>query len=269
MKTTNNVRLGFLAGLLLLVVAGRAQQNEKGEIHLTITREIDGVAKTLEKTYANEQEMRDDPEYKEFAGTSHHFVFNFLPDSGEQQMRRWIEMVSHDDGFSQNWKTDIAIEMPDMERIQKDMDNLTVEIRQEMEETQKGLEEIQEKIIVLRNGEENRVRVGNVRVDAVKKEDGFGKKGQVSEGQLLLLEKLDFSPNPSDGKIWLKFELPEEAELSVTIYNKNGKTIYSTYYDGFQGFFRDTLDMGNKEKGNYLLEIRSGIRRLVRSIRIE
>ena len=97
----------------------------------------------------------------------------------------------------------------------------------------------------------------------------FGKKGKVSETNQLTLENLSYYPNPAtNGRFKLKFDVPEVSELSIKIYNLDGKEILGRYFDAFDGTYSETIDLSGQSEGIYLLEIENNGKRLTRKIAI-
>jgi hypothetical protein len=62
-------------------------------------------------------------------------------------------------------------------------------------------------------------------------------------------------PNPNDGKFSLKFHSDKKSDVSVKVYDAQGKEVYSETMNDFKGDYSNQLDLSSKGKGNYILKI--------------
>ena len=100
--------------------------------------------------------------------------------------------------------------------------------------------------------------------------DEFGKKGKVSENNLLELDDLTFYPNPSkNGKIKVRFTTPSQDDLTIKVSNMEGKEIFSRYFENFFGIYSETIDLSDQREGIYLLEISQGKKRITKKLVVE
>lgn len=98
----------------------------------------------------------------------------------------------------------------------------------------------------------------------------FGKKGKVKANNQLQLDGLSFFPNPApDGQLRLQFDTPEEGQLTIKVYNLNGKEVWSRYFEQYSGRYAEIIDLSKQQKGIYLLEITLNDKRLTRKIAID
>ena len=102
--------------------------------------------------------------------------------------------------------------------------------------------------------------------------ENFEKSGvdiEPGEGNKLELEKLVFSPNPSDGRFTLKFNTPETGKTSINIYDVNGKEVYKENVKNLDGPYEKDIDISTEGKGTYFLKIQQGKKFSTRKIILE
>lgn len=71
----------------------------------------------------------------------------------------------------------------------------------------------------------------------------------------LNVSDLSFFPNPSSGTFELEFSLTEKGDTDIRIVDLNGQTLYSRRLDKFSGSYKELIDISEREKGVYILEI--------------
>jgi len=94
--------------------------------------------------------------------------------------------------------------------------------------------------------------------DVTKKEaDDMKKKVGVDMPVInnLQIEKLNIFPNPNDGVFNLMFDLPNQGQTSIRIFNSTGSLIYQNDMQQFSGLFKDRIDISNRAKGIYFLAV--------------
>lgn len=74
----------------------------------------------------------------------------------------------------------------------------------------------------------------------------------------LSVQKLSVTPDASHNAFQLQFNLPQEGETSIRIYNAAGRMIYNYDLGKFSGDFTDQVNISQNGAGNYFLEIRQG-----------
>lgn len=93
------------------------------------------------------------------------------------------------------------------------------------------------------------------------------KKGEVNKNSKLELEDLSFYPNPSTtGRFKVRFKVPQEKELSIKVFNLDGKEVYNRYFERFGGTYSESIDLSGQSEGIYLLEISQGDKRITKKI---
>ncbi len=80
---------------------------------------------------------------------------------------------------------------------------------------------------------------------------------------------INLYPNPNDGKFSLNFHTDKKGELTVKMYDTQGKEVYSEMIKDFNGDYSKQLDLSNKGKGNYILKIIQGNKTMTEKFVIE
>jgi len=71
----------------------------------------------------------------------------------------------------------------------------------------------------------------------------------------LEIEKLNIFPNPNDGVFNLMFDLPNEGQTSIQVFNSVGRLVYQNDMQSFSGMFKDRIDISNNATGTYFLAV--------------
>lgn len=74
--------------------------------------------------------------------------------------------------------------------------------------------------------------------------------------QNLSIEQLNIFPNPTQGLFNLKFELPEQGQTFIRIFDQRGVLIFSSDLGNFSGSYSESIDLGNQPAGTYFVMIR-------------
>ncbi|MDP1800848.1 MAG: T9SS type A sorting domain-containing protein [Bacteroidota bacterium] len=74
----------------------------------------------------------------------------------------------------------------------------------------------------------------------------------------LAVDKMNFYPNPNNGKFNLSFSLPEKGDAEITILNIEGKKVYSENLPNFVGAYDKEIDISKNPKGVYFVRIEQG-----------
>ncbi len=89
------------------------------------------------------------------------------------------------------------------------------------------------------------------------------------KGAELKASKLNFYPNPGDGKFNLSFELEQHGNTAISIYNAEGKIVYQETLSNFTGKYNKEIDISNEAKGIYFIKVSQGESNLFRKIIME
>ncbi|NOQ25661.1 MAG: T9SS type A sorting domain-containing protein [Bacteroidales bacterium] len=71
-------------------------------------------------------------------------------------------------------------------------------------------------------------------------------------------KKIKISPNPTEGKFNLEFELSNKESVVVKVNNESGKSVYSKKVKKFKGKFSEEIDISKEEAGTYIVLIKQG-----------
>ena len=96
----------------------------------------------------------------------------------------------------------------------------------------------------------------------------ISKQAGTTYGQLKV-EKMNFFPNPSNGKFNLSFDLPEKGDTEIMIMNMEGKSVYSEKLAGFTGNYNKEIDISKNAKGVYFVRVEQGKHAQVKKIVLE
>lgn len=96
----------------------------------------------------------------------------------------------------------------------------------------------------------------------------LSKQNGVGENKLML-DQINFYPNPSTGKFNLSFSSPDKKETEVNILNIEGKTIYHEKISNFLGYYDKEIDISSNPKGIYFLKISQGQNAQTKKIMVE
>ena len=279
MKTKSTIL--FIVAALLLSNYSLAQSEEEGKIKIEITKEINGEKKTFKDTYNSTEEMRADPQYQEFAGYDDGFNFWFNGDSDETDISICLDQLKKHNGssykfFHKNDDDEQGGNRFFYKYFDDDSDDTTLKFNldeadlEELKEKLEGLGVEMEMLFnrILDSGNESHIRVFTFKeIKITDVEDEFGKKGKVSDSNVLELEDLTFFPNPApNGQFKVRFNLPEEGELSIKVSNPEGKEVFSRYFERFGGTYSERIDLSDQKDGIYLLEIAQDKKRITRKI---
>ncbi len=100
-------------------------------------------------------------------------------------------------------------------------------------------------------------------IKKMKKEDGddlsentfFEEQPDLPENSTVLeLQNFEVFPNPTDGRIQLKFEA-EAAPTEIMISDASGKSVYKRNLSNFDGTFADEIDLKDFPKGTHILQV--------------
>jgi hypothetical protein len=96
----------------------------------------------------------------------------------------------------------------------------------------------------------------------------ISKQAGETDGKLNV-EKMNFYPNPSNGKFSLSFNLPGKGDTEVNIMNMEGRSVYSEKLPGFSGNYEKEIDISKNAKGVYFVRVEQGKHAQVKKIVLE
>lgn len=89
---------------------------------------------------------------------------------------------------------------------------------------------------------------------------------EMPRDRTLAVNQLKMSPNPNNGMFELSFDLPNQGDTSIRIFNSAGRMIYDYELGGFTGDFQDAIDISQNGAGSYFLIITQGTKALTKKI---
>ena len=268
-------KLLFTTLALISGIFAFSQDKDDSKIVVEITKEINGEKKTFRGEYETTEQMKSDPNYQEFAGDDTKFNFWFDKDGDEDVFFHMDQF----DNFSNSFSFDFGMDDEEKERLLKrfhfddqdgsgffllddmDLDEYKDRLKELGIEMEGLVERLKEK-----GGHRAFIITKRIKVSDIEG-DEFGKKGTVNKNNILELENLSFSPNPSsDGRFRIRFQVPKEDEMNIKVYNTDGKEVFNRYFERFGGTYSETIDLSDQKDGIYLLEISQGNQRLTKKI---
>lgn len=105
----------------------------------------------------------------------------------------------------------------------------------------------------------NVTRIKLIRIESPNQDESvrLAKSTGINDNSLSI-EKLEFFPNPSSGRINLKFDLPSTGNTDVSILNSDGKRVYHESLINFSGKYSKEIDLSMNAKGIYFVQIKQG-----------
>ncbi len=97
----------------------------------------------------------------------------------------------------------------------------------------------------------------------------LGYREPIGTRNLLEPEELRFSPNPNNGQFHLEFRLSANENVNIRVASSNGRIVYKEEVKDFSGSYSNDINLGNSEKGIYLLEIKQGKKVIVKKIVVQ
>jgi hypothetical protein len=122
------------------------------------------------------------------------------------------------------------------------------------------------------NSENNTVAVKEITVvielqDATKEdEEMLAQPAAVNFKKELALNRIEFSPNPSNGQFNLAFELPEKKATRVLVLDQMGRKVNEEILGNFSGTYKNQIDISSRPNGVYFLIIAQGEKQFTRKI---
>ena len=96
----------------------------------------------------------------------------------------------------------------------------------------------------------------------------LGKQTGITDG-MLLLDNMNFYPNPNNGKFNLAFDLKDKGDTEINIMNLEGKNIYTEKLSNFSGHYDKEMDISKNPKGSYFVRIQQGKHAQLKKIVLE
>jgi hypothetical protein len=277
-SNTNYFSVGKIILLLVaLVLVGQtvfaqksdsksSQKEEK--IKVKVTMEKDGKRNSFEKEYKDKNEMENDPQlkaFKEDMGLDNDDAFlPPPPPPGSFAFGNGMMEVNGDHLRRFHFFSD-SIEVPPLPPLPFMDEDVLIEtmdfplfpsdstVRFRFDKDFVGPDSINrgKKHVFIYKGRPGD-KFENERIIIRKKisiEDVEGK------GSDLKLERLNYFPNPNKGRFHLQFESSGKDPVTVKVHNEKGELVYMDKVDGKDGKYDKQIDLSDKQKGIYFLEL--------------
>ena len=271
-------RIAQLLFVTILLAGFQRSIAQDGKITVEIIKEINGEKRTFKGEYENAEQMKADPNYKEFAGEDGSFNFWYGGDEDNDPFFRLDQFdqfnafpFAFGDGDEPFQGLDI------LKYLRGDSIFGSSKFFQlngdDWEEREENIESLQNEIgnLLEQFSEDEDTNLNSRGIEFSEVEGNeLGKKGAVKNSNQLSLEGLRFTPSSrTAGKFQIRFGVPQEGELAIKVSNTAGKEIYSRYFESFGGTFIESIDLSKQQEGKYLLEVSQGKKRLTRKITLK
>jgi hypothetical protein len=104
-----------------------------------------------------------------------------------------------------------------------------------------------------------KVVVKTCNIEDLDKEDRKRLKNEErSFNEKLKVDQVNFYPNPNNGRFNLGFTLEKQGDTEISIFDMNGKNVYSEKLSGFTGSYQKEIDISNNATGVYYIKVTQG-----------
>lgn len=97
-------------------------------------------------------------------------------------------------------------------------------------------------------------------------EEVLAAPAKVDFSKELGINRIEFSPNPSNGQFQLNFDLPEQQNTRVMVLDGMGRKVHEELLNNFDGHYSNRIDIGSQPNGVYFLIIAQGEKQFTRKI---
>jgi hypothetical protein len=246
-----------IAALILGTTVLTAQNEKKATVRIKKVENINGVEKVTDTTYTTNDpgsiKMEDGNmqinEIKDGKGTKKVVIMNVESDGSakamsDEEIQSKINAFTIDDPGSMEGKTVIVKKVGKCDATKEEIDGA----KEEYHVT------IIKRIDIKDASSEDMKRLGTQ----------LGKADNKLE-----MEEMKMSPNPHDGKFDLSFNLKNKGNAKVSIFNMEGKEVYSESLPNFSGEYKKNIDISNNQKGVYFVKIEQGKHTQVKKVVLE
>ena len=85
----------------------------------------------------------------------------------------------------------------------------------------------------------------------------------------LLIDKITISPNPNNGAFSATFNVLKNQNISITVHNILGSTIYQKNYENVSGSMQENILLQGVNSGVYFLQIKGETGSIIEKIIIQ
>ena len=85
----------------------------------------------------------------------------------------------------------------------------------------------------------------------------------------LTIQNINLRPNTQSGQFQLAFDLPQNGNTVVQLFNGSGRMVYEYEMGQFSGHFSDEVDVSQNAPGEYFLIVKQGENTAVRKVEFE
>lgn len=242
--------------LALSGIALHAQAEKKPvKVRIKKVENINGVEKVTDTTYFTTEPI-------EGAETRVHMIET----NGKEGKRVIVKTRNGDETINEVRNTkrgkelDAEIEKALMEAgvdpNEKGTSRLIVINNDKVEDGKKGEKKIT-KIVIVKTG------INDATATDLKK------AGIAEPKERLVLESMNCTPNPSNGKFSLKFSSQDKTSADITVKDINGKIVYTETLKPVDGIYEKEITLGDDAEGIYFVTVMQGQKAITKKLVVE
>jgi hypothetical protein len=254
-----------MAALVLATAALAAQNNKPATVHIKTKKIVNGVETTTDTTFTTtDPSMVGTPgsnvQVQELKGT-------------DGTVKKMIVINGNGTATISDEKGGTVIKAGDQ----------VIHLEEEMDKAMKG-ENMEGKTVIIKKGPrcnataEDLRNAEEIEVTIIKKinmtdasaEDMrlLGKPASGTDGKLSV-EKMEFYPNPNNGRFNLSFTLPDKGDTEVKVMDLKGQQVFSEKLGNFSGSYSKEIDISKNPKGAYFIRVEQGQHALVKKVVVD
>jgi len=143
------------------------------------------------------------------------------------------------------------------EDLELQMEKLLEQLSQQEQQIDEQQQAIEERLQRLRENRESIEIVIEIADISKEEADQVNKKAspKLSTSNDLNLDRISFFPNPSAGLVNLNFTTTQTGEITISLFDGNGSTLFFEQLKNFSGEYNNQIDLNNQPNGTYYLQI--------------
>lgn len=143
------------------------------------------------------------------------------------------------------------------EDIERQMEKLLEQLMQQEMQIDEQQQAIEERLQQLRENRESIEIVIEIADISDEEADQVNKKAspKLSTNNDLNLDRISFFPNPNAGLVNLNFTTMETGDVTISLFDANGSTVFFEQLKNFSGEYTNQLDLNTQPNGTYYLQL--------------
>lgn len=174
--------------------------------------------------------------------------------SGKDDFRIFHDFKGMDEDGQYFYDYEFDVNEEDLEwQMEKLLEQLSQQEMQ-IDEQQQQIEERLQRIRENRESIEIVIEIGDISKEEA---DAVNKKAspKLSTTNDLNLDRISFFPNPSAGLVNLNFTSTQTGDITISLFDNNGSTLFFEQLNNFTGEYSNQIDLNTQPNGTYYLQI--------------